>query len=575
MADINFFGVTTFRNERKKFGIKLDDRRRHIYIIGKTGMGKTALLKNMAIQDIREGRGVGFIDPHGEAADALLDFIPSERVNDVCYFNPQDIDYPIAFNVMEEVKVEHRHLVASGLMGVFKKLWPDVWSARMEYILNNSILALLEYPNSTLLGINRLLSDAEFRKKVVDKVTDPVIKAFWVQEFARYTQRYEVEATAAIQNKIGQFISAPLIRNIVGQVQSSIDMREVMDSRKILIVNLSKGAIGEDTSRLLGGLLITKLQLAAMSRVDIPEEERKDFHLYVDEFQNFATESFVNILSEARKYRLDLTLANQYITQMEESVRDAVFGNVGTIVSFRVGAEDAEYLEKEFVPQFTAADLVNLPKYNIYLKLMVDGVAGRPFSAQTLPPFPKPAQSYRDQIIKLSREKYSTPREIVEEKIARWAGSYITQESSKKSSTPQLYDAQCQRCGKWIKVPFKPDGRRPVYCKSCLKEIEKEKEESEKLNKGTIRGDIKTVSLENLLHQTPIPFSPKKKEKIPESTEKEKSSAKDISKEKLKKLLEESLGKSDSSRNASDDSSQNSSNNVKRGIIKPGETVKF
>jgi type IV secretory pathway TraG/TraD family ATPase VirD4 len=350
--EITFFGETTFRNARKKFGIKTDDRRRHVYLVGKTGMGKTVMLENMAIQDIQKGNGVAFVDPHGEAAERLLDFIPSNRVNEVVYFNPADLDYPIAFNVMEKVDFRYRHLVAGGLMGVFKKVWPDVWSARMEYILNNSILALLEYPGSTLLGINRMLADVEYRKKVVDKITDPVVKSFWVNEFGRYTQRYEVEATAAIQNKVGQFISNPLIRNIVGQVKSSIDMRKVMDEGKILILNLSKGRVGEDNSRLLGALLITKIQLAAMSRVDVPESQRKDFYLYVDEFQNFATESFVNILSEARKYRLSLTLGHQYIAQMEETVRDAVFGNVGTLICFRVGAEDAEFLEKEFIPDF-------------------------------------------------------------------------------------------------------------------------------------------------------------------------------------------------------------------------------
>lgn len=426
---ITILGVTDFRNEEKKFGIKTDDRRRHIYIIGKTGMGKTALLVNMAIQDILMGRGVGFIDPHGEAAETLLDYIPSKRINDVIYFNPADIEYPIGFNVMERIKFEERHLVASGLMGVFKKIWPDVWSARMEYILNNTVLALLEYPNSTLLGINRMLADSEYRKKVVEKLTDPVVKAFWTKEFARYTQRYEVEATAAIQNKVGQFISNPLVRNIIGQVKSKIDMREVMDEEKILIANLSKGKIGEDNSKLLGALLITKLYLAAMSRVEIPEEERKDFYLYVDEFQNFATESFVGILSEARKYRLNLTLAHQYIGQLEEmtptgkstKVRDAVFGNVGTIIAFRVGAEDAEYLEKEFAPDLKAEDLVNLAKYHVYVKLMIDGVASRPFSAKTLPLPPKPKTLVKEKIIRVSRERYATPRKIVEEKISRWA----------------------------------------------------------------------------------------------------------------------------------------------------------
>src|SRR3990167_1224407 len=351
--DITFFGLTSFRNARKKFGIKTDDRRRHFYVIGKTGMGKSNLMENMAIQDIQAGRGVAYIDPHGEGAEKIIDFVPTKRINDVIYINPSDLDYPIAFNVMEKVDFRYRHLVASGLMGVFKKVWPDVWSARMEYILNNSILALLEYPDATLLGVNRMFADIEYRKKVVDKITDPIVKSFWVTEYARYTQRYEIEATAAIQNKVGQFVSNALIRNIIGQTKSTINMRKIMDEGKILILDLSKGRIGEDNSRLLGALLITKIQLAAMSRVDIPEPEREDFYLYVDEFQNFATESFANILSEARKYRLNLILGHQYITQMDEIVRDAVFGNVGTLAVFRVGAEDAEFLEKEFSPEFT------------------------------------------------------------------------------------------------------------------------------------------------------------------------------------------------------------------------------
>ena len=252
MNEINFFGETNFRNTRTKFGIKLDDRRRHFYVVGKTGMGKTDMLKNAAGQDIQEGRGMGFVDPHGEAVEELLDFVPAERVQDVIYFNPADTRYPFAFNVMEQVDAENRHIIASGLMSVFKKIWPDVWSARMEYILNNVILALLECPDSTLLGINRMLSDTVYRQTVVDQVGDPVVKTFWMQEFARYTQRYEVEATAAIQNKIGQFIANPLIRNIVGQVRSTVDLREVMEGEKILLVNISKGRIGEDNSRLLG-----------------------------------------------------------------------------------------------------------------------------------------------------------------------------------------------------------------------------------------------------------------------------------------------------------------------------------
>lgn len=500
--DITILGETIFRNQRKRFGIKLDDRRRHVYVIGKTGMGKTVLLENMAIQDILAGRGIGFIDPHGEAAEELLDYIPKSRINDVVYFNPADIDFPIAFNVMERVTPEHRHLVAAGLMGVFKKIWPDVWSARMEYILNNTILALLEYPNTTLLSINRMLADPEYRKKVVEKITDPVVKSFWVNEFARYTQSYEVEATAAIQNKVGQFISNPLIRNIIGQVKSKIDMRKIMDEGKILIANLSKGKIGEDNSRLLGALLITKLQLAAMSRVDIPEEERRDFFLYVDEFQNFATEAFVSILSEARKYRLSLVLAHQYLAQLEEMtpfgkstrVRDAVFGNVGTIIVFRIGAEDAEFLIREFEPEFTVEDLINLEKYHVCVKLMIDGITSSPFSAVTLPKMEKPSKSYKETIVKVSRERYGTPKEIIEQKIEKWAGTQI-QTLPSWPRTQILYEVRCVKCEKKIKVPFPPNSSKKIYCKDCLKKVEKED----------------TISLSSL---RPREEKPKKKESV-------------------------------------------------------------
>ncbi len=502
MNDINFFGETTYRNSRKKFGIKIDDRRRHMYFIGKTGMGKTSTLENMIVQDIRMGRGVGFVDPHGEAAEKILDYIPKHRINDVIYLNPADINFPVAFNVMEKVSLEYRHLVSSGLMGVFKKIWPDVWSARMEYILNNTILALLEYPSSTLLGVNRMFSDSVFRKKVVDNITDVVVKAFWVKEYASYAQRYETEATAAIQNKVGQFISAPLIRNIIGQVKSSIDMRKVMDEGKILILNLSKGRIGEDNSTLLGALLITKLQLAAMSRVDTLEENRKDFFLYVDEFQNFATESFANILSEARKYRLSLILSHQYISQMEEEVRDAVFGNVGTIVSFRVGAEDAEFLEKEFMPEFLANDIVNLPKYNVYLKLMIDGVAGNAFSARTLPPVSFTEETNREKIIKVSRERYGVSKEKVEEGIINWWNLKEEYKSVQKEKT--LYDANCSLCNKATKLVFNPDPSKPVYCKSCFKK-KKESVENKALplkKKNPSKKEVNIEELKNILRKS-------------------------------------------------------------------------
>jgi CxxC-x17-CxxC domain-containing protein len=440
MSEINFFAKTNFRNQERVFGIKKDDRRRHMYVIGKTGMGKSNMLENMAIQDIREGHGVCYVDPHGEGAEKMLRAIPANRINDVVYFNPADKEFPIAFNILESVDEDKKNLVASGMMGVFKKIWPDVWSPRMEYILNNTILALLDYPGSTMLGVNRMMSDKDFRKRIYPKIKDPVVKSFWLNEFDQWDDKFRKEAVAAIQNKVGQFLSSFVIRHIVGQPKSTIDMRDIMDNKKILIVNLSKGKIGEDAMHLLGGMIVTKIQLAAMGRVEIPEEDRKDFYLYVDEFQNFATESFANILSEARKYRLCLILAHQYINQLifdgNSTVRDAIFGNVGTIVSFRVGAEDAEHLEKEFEPVFMQNDIVNLSKYQMYLKLMIDGIAGDAFSATSLPPVDlSDTAANEEKAVKISRERYGKSRAEVEEKIARWSGMFDFEEFEKEAAS--------------------------------------------------------------------------------------------------------------------------------------------
>ena len=437
--DICLFAQTHYRNQLRRFGIKLDDRRRHMYIIGKTGMGKSTMMENMMLHDIYKGYGVGLVDPHGDFAEKIINYIPPSRINDVVYFNPSDTDFPIGFNILEVKNEEQKHLVAAGLMGVFKKIWPDVWSARMEYILNNTLLALLEYPGSTLLGINRLLSDKKYRNRVVRKVKDPVIKSFWQVEFASYNERYAQEAVAAIQNKIGQFLSANVIRNMVAQVKSTLDIRKLMDEGKILIMNLSKGRIGEDNSRLLGGMLITKIQLAAMERVDTPEPLRRDFFLYVDEFQNFATPSFANILSEARKYRLSLIMAHQYIAQLDEVVGDAVFGNVGTIVSFRVGGADSEILAKEFAPVFLEEDIVNLAKFNIILKLMINGVASQPFSAFSLGPLVEPTGS-AEKVIRVSRERYAKKREVVEEKITRWSGLGILDDGEGEDYQDEMDD---------------------------------------------------------------------------------------------------------------------------------------
>jgi len=479
--DLNNIGITNFRDEYQRFGIKADDRRRHMYLIGKSGTGKTTMMENMIIQDINNGKGVCVIDPHGELINRILYFIPENRIKDVIYFNPGDVEWPIAFNVIEEVPVEYRHLVVAGLMGVFKKIWPDVWSARMEYILNNALLALLEYPGSTLLAVNRLLSDEDFRKAVMKKVTDPIVKSFWEREFARYNARFATEAIAPIQNKVGQFISNPLIRNIIGQKESKIDIREIMDEGKILLANLSKGMVGEDNSSLLGALLVTKIQLAAMSRIDVPEEQRKDFYLYVDEFQNFSTESFASIFAEARKYRLDLTLAHQYIAQLNEQVRDSIFGNVGTLVSFRLGPQDAELLEKYFAPEFLKEDLINLPNFNFYIKLMIDGVLSKSFSAMNIPPSSLPERPFIQEIIQYSREHYASLRQEVEKNIAHWelldfSPSFKDSDlRDKKIGIKEGWEAVCTHCGKKIIVPFQPDPARPVYCDECFKEMKMQK----------------------------------------------------------------------------------------------------
>ncbi len=465
---ITYFAVTDTRNKRTPFGIKKEDRSRHAYVIGKTGMGKSNLLENMAIQDIQNGEGMCFIDPHGEAAEKLLNYVPEDRVKDVLYFAPFDMQYPISFNVLENVDADKRHFVVAGLMSTFEKIWVDAWSARMAYILQNTLGALLEFPGATLLSVNRMYIDKEYRKNVIAHITDPSVRSFWVDEYSKYTDRYTQEATPAIQNKIGQFAANALVRNIIGQEESAFDLRKVMDDKKIFIVNLSKGRVGEGNANLLGSMLITKIYLAAMSRADVtPTESRKlpPFYLYVDEFQNFANRSFADILSEARKYKLALTVAHQYIEQMEDEVRAAVFGNVGTMMTFRVGSYDAEVLEKEFAPVFTTDDLVNLGRFQIYLKLMIDGVSSQPFSGITLPAIEPPEVSHSDRVIAFSRAQFSRPRAEVEKGISAWVGKkYEDPDAEEKERARQerraLRDADV---AKEKKGPLRRDrGRTPT-----------------------------------------------------------------------------------------------------------------
>jgi hypothetical protein len=451
---VTYFAATDARGKYIPFGIKAKDRDRHMYVIGKTGMGKSTLLENMAIQDIRNGEGLAFIDPHGGTVERLLDYIPEERIKDVVYFAPFDMEHPIAFNVMEDVGYDKRHLVVSGLMATFKKIWEDAWSARMEYILTNTLLALLEYPDATLLGVNRMYTDKLYRQKVIDNVKDPVVKDFWTKEFANYGDRYTQEATPAIQNKVGQFTGNPLIRNIIGQPKSSFDIRTMMDEKKILIINLSKGLVGETNMRLLGSMLTTRIFLAAMSRADLPAPELKKlphFYFYVDEFQNFANETFAEILSEARKYKLNLVIAHQYVEQMEEEVRDAVFGNVGTTVVFRVGPFDAEVLETIFMPKFTKEDVVALDKRQVYLTLMIDGVGSAPFSAVTIPPIEPPPVSHREEVIAASRARFTAPRTGIE--------NAIVEELTASAASEAPYDARMKK--KPVSPAVRPAPRLP------------------------------------------------------------------------------------------------------------------
>ena len=494
--DVTYLGLTTFRDKNQLFGIKRKDRRQHVYILGKSGTGKSVLMFNMIIQNIQNGEGVCVVDPHGELVEGVLSAIPPHRMKDVVYFNPADTDYHIGFNVLELIDPQYKHLVASGLMGIFTKIWANAWSARMEYILNNCILALLDTPGTTLLGIPRLLVDKDYRQKIIANLKDPVIKAFWVHEYEAWQDKFRNEAIAPIQNKVGQFLSTSIIRNVVGQSKSTINIFDIMNDSKIFLVNVSKGRIGEDNSALLGGMIITKIQLAAMERVRIPEDHRKDFYLYVDEFQNFVTEAFAGILSEARKYRLNLTVAHQYTAQLKEgvstAVRDAVFGNVGTMIVFRVGSDDADFLEKEFDPEFTPSDIVNLPNYKIYLKLMIDGVTSRPFSAKTLPQMVKSGdKKVEEVVIKSSRDLYCRPREVVEREINDWSGMSLGDDNNGSSSSSSLekFKIICSLCKQEKTVPFKPEPGRSVYCKECIAKIKSGEVKVEKKGQDQINYD--------------------------------------------------------------------------------------
>lgn len=417
--EVSIFGSTNYHNQSIRFGIKRVDRRRHLYVVGKSGTGKSKLLELLINADIQAGKGVGVLDPHGDLVEAVLKYIPEHRKNDVVVFDPGDLDHPIAFNPLEQVPIDLRLRVTIGFVEIFKKLFGANWTPRLEHVLRYTTLALLDSPNTTVLSILKMLSDKNYRQKIVANIQDSVIKNFWVNEFAGWSEKFDNEAIMPLLNKVGQFVSTTLIRNIVGQAENRINIREIMDSGKILLMKISKGKLGEENCGLLGAMMVTKIQQAAMARADTLEEERKDFYLYCDEFQYFATDTFAEILSEARKYRLNLTMAHQYMGQLSDLVKTTVFGNVGSIMNFRVGAEDAVLLEKEYTPRFEVRDIINLGVREMYLKMSVDGEIKDAFSAKTLD-IPKYNYDYAKEIVELSRQKYARPRADVEQALKAW-----------------------------------------------------------------------------------------------------------------------------------------------------------
>jgi len=436
--DVSLFGVTNFHNQNFKFGLKRSDRRRHLYVVGKSGTGKSKMLELLIEADIKAGHGVGVLDPHGDLVDSVLRYIPKNRMDDVVYFNPADFDYPVAFNPLEQVPPELRVRVTIGFIDIFKKLFGNNWTNRLEHVLRYTTLALLDSPNTTVLSILKMLSDKNYRQKIVSRIQDSVIKNFWVNEFASWSEKFDNEAIMPILNKVGQFVSTSLIRNIVGQTQNKINIEKIMNEGKILLMRISKGNLGEENAQLIGAMVVTKIQQAAMARTTIPEEKRRDFYLYCDEFQYFATDTFAEILSEARKYHLNLTMAHQYMGQLTHAVRTTAFGNVGTIINFRVGAEDAAILENEYTPVFKVRDIINLGVREFYIKMSVDGELRDAFSGRTIN-VPKQGIDYSNEIIRRSRSKYSTPRVQVESELKKWDESASAEDQNLAASIEQKF----------------------------------------------------------------------------------------------------------------------------------------
>lgn len=431
---ISMFGRTNYHNSNIEFGIKRSDRRRHLYAVGKSGSGKSKFLEMLIKEDLDAGKGVGVLDPHGDLVDNVLRYVPEHRIKDVVLFDPSDIDFPIAFNPLENVGEAYKMQVTKGFIDIFKKLFGSNWSDRLEHVLRYTTLALLDSPNTTVLSILKMLTDKNYRQKIISRIQDSVVKNFWVSEFAAWSEKFDAEAITPLLNKVGQLVSTNMIRNIIGQPKTKFQIRDLMDNQKILLMKVSKGLLGEENAQVIGAMIITKMYQAAMQRADMREEDRKDFYFYIDEFQNFATDTFAEILSEARKYRLNLTLAHQYMGQLSNVVQKTVFGNVGSIVSFRVGSDDAGILANEYNPIFSERDIINLGVREFYTKMSVNGEIREAFSGRTLNA-PPVVNDLTQQIIHASRSSFCTPREDVEKILSKWdeAGDF-----SEENMAPEM-----------------------------------------------------------------------------------------------------------------------------------------
>ncbi len=425
--DVSFIGRTNYVAALEEklfvFGIKREDRDRHIYIIGKSGVGKSKLLELLVRQDIAYGKGVCFIDPHGDVIELLLDFIPKERIDDVVLIDPSDNEHPVSFNPLSNVDPGFKFQLTQGLIEVIKKQFGANWTPRLEHVFRFTCLALLDYPYATMRGMISLLTDRNYRQKVVEYITDDMVKRFWAIEFADWSEKFDTDAIIPLVNKLGQFLADPMLRNIFGQKENKVDLEKLMNQEKIIFINLSKGRLGEENSSFFGSIFVTKIKQAGMGRANIPEKERKPLYLYVDEFHNLVTETFENLLSESRKYGICLTVAHQYLSQLLPRVQASVLGNVATIIIFRVGGDDAGALESDMAPIFKAKDMINLGKREFYIKLMINGESYDPFSAQTLSVLSPNHPSYKEEIIESSRRKYSisadAAKKLIEEEEAQ------------------------------------------------------------------------------------------------------------------------------------------------------------